>query len=777
MCLNATMFTTYLFAEDMRLVTNETGLRTLYRGGTPVKRLGQRNLHLLHLLVADPGVHHTRTEILRVVWGDPTLSEGSVIKAVSVLRKKALGPGREGLIQSTAARAEINRDGEYWFAGPVELDRTQILPTRSTKQHPWFRAVAAKAIVDAPASDAVGASDAVDKEELAFSEEKSTHSQAGNQSDSNAGSSIKPLPVEPHIPIDSRKTITRTRRSLQRIQFYTGALLLAAIVFLVIAILKRRLEPMVRSVQIQPVIRQSREILSPMVTDGTQLYFPECVSGRLQLGRVNVQAVESESTPVATILHNPDLADISPDGNYLLVREVPRFVTDKSQFHAQPTDGRPAIRLGNLQGLDGTWSRDQKEIYFGVDEKIYVAESDGSNPRIFLDQLHGRPFWLRWSPNGKILRFSLIQKHLNTIWEVTTDDKTPRQLRLEADGGDFWCCGNWDNTGNHYFYQSRVKGIFQIWRVDSSGKPVPFEQQLEDYRGPTPARNGGVLFARSEAQRAELERYDPVSHAVQPLLSTISISTAALSPDGQWIAYTTFPAHGLYVARSDGNQRYPLTDPSIDAVLPAWSPNGARIAFMSRIRGRWEVYIVSAQGGDAKPLFESGQDETRDATWSRDSTQLLVGYGPTIKGNSKSMALYIVDVNSKIRNRVPGSEGLFSPRWSPDGRYIAALSDDATKLLVYDLDNPQIGWRIVIRDANLGYPNWSNNSRALYVLDTTGKENTIKRVHLPDMKLETYVNLAGYQQPCTTFGTWIGIDGDAPLFIKDVSTRMIGAFK
>jgi len=562
---------------------------------------------------------------------------------------------------------------------------------------------------------------------------------------------------------------------LRRYQFYVGVVLVLALTLLAIAAVRRALQLQDHPVTAQPrvIVRQSREIHSPIVSDGTQLYFPECLNGHFQIARVNVKATESESIPFPTTLKSVDLADISPDGNTLLVREIPRFETDTAPFYLQPTDGRPAVRLDHVQGLDGTWAPDGS-IYFGDYGKIYVANTDGSPPRVFADNLPGRPFWLRWSPDGKILRFTLIQGHINTIWETTAADHTAKQLSLTDDGGDFWCCGNWDSTGMLYFYQTRVNGVFQIWkRLEPSGKLMPFEQALDDYKGPAPSRTEGFLFARTETRRAELQRLDSSSGTIESVLPQISISTAAVSPDGEWIAYSTFPNRGLSVSRRDGTQRRRLTN--LEAALPVWSPDGARIAYMTRTRGWWEVYIVSAQGGEAQLLLDTDHIDVRDPNWSADGKQILIGYGPVIRDKADSSALYTVDIASRtLGQRIPGSEGLFSPRWSPDGKYIAALNTGASKLLVYDRAT---GWRPVIDDQALGYPSWSSNSKSLYVLDATGAGNLIKQIHFPDLKVETYADLAKNQQPCTLFGTWIGIDGDSPLFIKDRSTRLVGAFK
>ena len=53
-------------------------------------------------------------------------------------------------------------------------------------------------------------------------------------------------------------------------------------------------------------------------------------------------------------------------------------------------------------------------------------------------------------------------------------------------------------------------------------------------------------------------------------------------------------------------------------------------------------------------------------------------------GSSEKVALQVLDLNSKQVSTFPGSENLYSPRLSPDGKHLAALSSDNKKLLIFD---------------------------------------------------------------------------------------------
>jgi len=44
-------------------------------------------------------------------------------------------------------------------------------------------------------------------------------------------------------------------------------------------------------------------------------------------------------------------------------------------------------------------------------------------------------------------------------------------------------------------------------------------------------------------------------------------------------------------------------------VAPTWSPDGAKIAFLTDRRGKWEIWVMNADGSDQRPMFETALDE------------------------------------------------------------------------------------------------------------------------------------------------------------------------
>jgi hypothetical protein len=105
--------------------------------------------------------------------------------------------------------------------------------------------------------------------------------------------------------------------------------------------------------------------------------------------------------------------------------------------------------------------------------------------------------------------------------------------------------------------------------------------------------------------------------------------------------------------------------------------------------------------------------------------------------------LQILHLQSGQVETVPDSDGLFSPRWSPDGHYIAALSLDQRQVRLLTLATHQWTTLAVPSGAD---PVWSSDSRSLFLHASLDPSQPIDRVSIPDGRVETVIRLADTQQ-------------------------------
>jgi Tol biopolymer transport system component len=289
---------------------------------------------------------------------------------------------------------------------------------------------------------------------------------------------------------------------------------------------------------------------------------------------------------------------------------------------------------------------------------------------------------------------------------------------------------------------------------------------------PVPSRDGHKLFAVAAQSRGELVHYDAAAKQFTPYLGGISASDLDFTRDGKWVTYITVPDGILWRSRVDGSQRLQLTEHSGMASLPRWSPDGKWIAFDWRRSGEpWSIRIISADGGTARDALRENLNQV-DATWNNDGT--MIAFGRTDMGVvSSDLAIFILNLKTGSVSKVPRSEGWFSPRWSPDGRYIAAIRGDFSKLAVYDLKTQT--WSDWV-DTSINYPTWANDSRSLYFDTMFGAPPIFGVAQVGSTQFRELFPLGDLHRFWGTWGSWSGVAPDGSgLFVRDITPQEVYA--
>jgi Tol biopolymer transport system component len=281
-----------------------------------------------------------------------------------------------------------------------------------------------------------------------------------------------------------------------------------------------------------------------------------------------------------------------------------------------------------------------------------------------------------------------------------------------------------------------------------------------------PSADGKRLFVDERQPRSDIVRYDLKSSEFVPFLSGTSAEGLDFSRDGKWVAYFSNPDRTLWRSTPTGEQPRQLTVPPLQATLPRWSPDGKRIAFMGHYPGKpWSsIFMMPADYGSPQQLTNTEDGPAHDPTWSADGISLAFGGYPPDKVQASKVVIHVLNLNTRQLSTVPGSEGLWSPRWSPDGRYIAALSTDGHTLLLFNFKSQK--WMELTR-AHFEYPIWSRDSAYIY-FNTSDEDAAFFRVRIRDRKVERIVSLKNLPRNAGTFGAWAGLAPDgSPLFERD----------
>ncbi|HET9401728.1 MAG TPA: hypothetical protein VFO34_12340, partial [Candidatus Acidoferrales bacterium] len=395
--------------------------------------------------------------------------------------------------------------------------------------------------------------------------------------------------------------------------------------------------------------------------------------------------------------------------------------------------------------------------------------------------LPGLGLQLQWSPDARRIRFVLAQDGQpgTTLWEVGLGG-SPQPILKGWDGeGQIASPGGWSPDGRNSFFVSPHLGTYDIWDLPEQsifnfGKRYP--SRISDVpfviMGIVPSRDGKKLFAIGIHTMPEVGRFDPRVGQFLPYqeFSGIHAYWITFSRNHRQVAYTTYPEENLWIENADGTDRTQLTFAPLHVVGLSWSPDGSRIAFRAQTPGgHWKVYVMSVSGKELRELT-AGQSDSGVPTWSPDGRRLVFGDMPAVWGQARGdEVLHLYDLRSGTTSALSGSGGLWTSRWSPDGKFIAALKISNQELMLYDCHSGR--WRS-LGPAGLNEVMWSHDSKFL-MYETLRPDVAIYRIQIANGKTERLCDLAAYAR--LEQGFTLDSD-DHPIVLQNKSTSEIYAF-
>jgi eukaryotic-like serine/threonine-protein kinase len=514
---------------------------------------------------------------------------------------------------------------------------------------------------------------------------------------------------------------------------------------------------------------------SSFVSDGSRLYINESSGVRQFLGEVSAAGGQVASHEMSLFA-----CDIAPDGSALLGTEPGVFLSTPLVTLPIPA-GQPR-RIGGLNGRFAIWGPNGR-IYFSNENELSVAEHDGSGARKFVTTTGG-PAFMQFSPDGSRMRFTLYNDVSTTanIYEVNADGTGLHTLFPER-GREFQdCCGQWTPDGNYYVFQSQNDVASDIYVRDERrsflrrgpSQPMRLTSGPLYFSTPLPSKDGKRIYVVGTQPRAELVRYDANSGEFVPYLGGISGGELDFTRDGKWVAYVTYPDDSLWRSKVDGSERLQLTYPPARAALPHWSPDGKTIAFMKASQGKpWKTFLIPRDGGEAAEVTSEISNES-DPTWSPEG---ILAFSRNDQVHPENMAIELFDPKTRQLSKLPTTEPVFAPRWSPDGKSMAVVTYSNSQLMLLDMQRHKL--RPVAQNIGaIGYIAWSPESAYLYFDTSSNATPGYYRLRVKDGKLDRLVDLKSIHTFGGQFGpgSWSGIDPNQnPLLVRDLSVQEIYA--
>lgn len=507
--------------------------------------------------------------------------------------------------------------------------------------------------------------------------------------------------------------------------------------------------PVPRAVRITDITHSGKvDAWGGLVFDGARLLFLERAGDHWNL--MQTSAKGGQAQPFAAPFQNTRLMDISPDNSQLLIASFIERGTDLPLW-VMPLQGGPPRRLGNIESGSAGWTPSGKQIVYSSGQNLMIVDSDGSNPRRLLS-VPGIPSKLAWSPDGRKVRFTviLLPGGKSEIWEATADGKNPHPLFTTRNEFQLTCCGQWTPDGRYFIFTGQTGKLPDLWALQEKNsfwkrrlsKPVELTATPNEVWNPVVSGDGRTVFAFTFRPAEATVRLNIASGKTSPVIPNSEARAPFFSKDAKRVAYLLGSPRTIWLSNADGSEPLQLTDESLNAFEPHWSPDGKRLTFVAQVAGRpWKAYMVSADGGKVQPILPEFDDSGR-ADWSPDGKMLVMEarkeLDPHDMDPEAKTSLYVVDLASEVAKILHGSDGFIGPRWSPDGKRIAATNNSDDAVMIYDISKRE--WTKAASGTYLSALAWSQNGLYLYYQDVLEKDEPLYRIRIQDHRRETIFN-------------------------------------
>ncbi len=466
--------------------------------------------------------------------------------------------------------------------------------------------------------------------------------------------------------------------------------------------------PPLRVTQITRLTNTGRfEAWGRTTSDGSRLFFLDRDGDHWNTRQVSVAG--GESMPFGPSGRDTKILAVSPDQSEILFVPFTAMSPDLPLWSMPIVAGAPR-RVGDIVVDSVAYSPDGTQIAFVNNSGLFTANRDGSGVR----QLAALPeCWaVAWSPDGKLLRFNSHGRHL---WQI---DANGRNLQPFLTAWSAWD-GRWTPDGSYYMFTASTDGQEALWAVRDiripwlSPAPIRLTFPPMTLGGALPSRDGRSIYVSGGLTRqVDVVRVDPASHQFKPVLPGFSVEDASFSPDRQWMLFTS--GNQMWRSRPDGSDRMQLAGaPPLANIYGArWSPDSKQILFESIREDKTTIHLGSVENASSRQPLPAGPSR-HWPDWSPDGQTMVYALEQDARETSAADAgLYLFDFRRGNTTRIPGSDGLTFPRFSPDGRFLAALSADGSMMKL--LDRRTQRWSEVARGKVLTFPVWSADSRLYF---------------------------------------------------------------
>jgi Tol biopolymer transport system component len=398
------------------------------------------------------------------------------------------------------------------------------------------------------------------------------------------------------------------------------------------------------------------------------------------------------------------------------------FIAEGKLRRVAATGGTVLTVCDSIEGPPGAWNRDDVILFMGPHGTLHkVSAKGGASTEAMAPEPSGSPgpgqqFSPFFLPDQRRFLFSANSKGPRvTAVYVGSLDSPDRRLLLEASTNAMYADGYLLFLRDTMLMAQR----FDPGTLALSGSPVPLvpDVQINPQTGTgafSVSQNGVLVYQSGASSGTQLEWLDRNGKALGRLASETNTRDVQLSPDGALVS-ATFPegvaqisAVWVFDIARGRRRRVTFEHDSSSAV---WSPDGTRLVYASVRDGVVGLYQKPA-GVGAEELLLADDDQKYPIGFTRDGAGLL--YARRIRALLGKLVLLPLAGERKPRPLFPSSFTQVPAEISPDGRWLAYVSDETGRREVYVTSFPDAAGRWLVSTGLGDSPRWRPDGKELF---------------------------------------------------------------
>ncbi|MEO6235875.1 MAG: protein kinase [Vicinamibacterales bacterium] len=446
---------------------------------------------------------------------------------------------------------------------------------------------------------------------------------------------------------------------------------------------------------------------------------------------------------------------VSPDGRKLAF--VAPDEVGRSVLWVRPLDAfaaQPLVGTGNASAP--FWSSDSRWVGFTAEGKLKKVETATGTVLTICDATTAPP--ATWNADGVIL-FTTA----GGLSRVSAAGGTPVQVTRLGPGERVHIAPFFLPDGRHFLYSASAaasqRATVMIGSLDSaesthlldlpsnamyadgrllflhgttlvaqpfdpvtralSGAPVPVAEDLQINSSTgtgafSVSQAGELVYQTGASAGTQLTWFDRAGKQVGSLGQPQAYRDVQLSPDARFASVTVSSSTGTEVWLLDVGRNLPrrFTFGSGGAASAVWSPDGRFIVYAARRTGTYDIFRKVSGGGGSEELLLHDDKDKLPLGFASDGRTLLY----RVPRGSAAGELWLLPIGGANQPRpfMPGNTSQVPAAVSPDGRWVAYVSEESSRREVYVTSFPGANGKWQVSTGGGDNPIWRTDGKELF---------------------------------------------------------------